>query len=57
MTYRQNNITGDIPFVFGGMFIMVYRKGRDVVKENVDNHIEMPYPFLEYHMYKCKKYI
>jgi|GEM_PF-6881939 len=28
ITYRQNNITGDIPFVLGGLFIMVYRKVR-----------------------------
>ncbi len=28
MIYRQNNIMGDIPFILGGIFIMVYRKDK-----------------------------
>jgi len=45
MKYRQNNITGDIPFVLGDLFIMVYRKVRDVVKENVDKILKCHTPF------------
>jgi len=57
MPYRQNNITGDIPFVLGAYLLWYTGKIRDVVKENVDKILKCHTPFWDIICINAKKYV